>query len=379
LNSEREEKIELKEELENQYRNKELVEKNLKESIDSKIFQSMQLNNENFLNLARQTLEKYYTEADKGLQNKTLEIEKIIQPLQKSLEQYDKKISEFQIDTSKNIGGIGTYLKELSNMQNELTKQTSMLVGALKSPKVRGKWGEIGLKRIVEFSGLNEYCDFSEQVLSETDLTRPDMIIQLPENKKIIVDSKLPLDSYLSAIETTKENEQYNLIQNHLKAIKDSIKRLSSKNYKEKFTGSIDFVVMYIEIEPALSSALTIDVNLLNEALKNGVLLATPTTFIALLQTVAYGWKQYKLSENANNVLFEAQELYKRMIVFTEHFSKIGNSINNVNSSFNQAIASWNSRVEPSLRKIESYGIKENQREVAKLKEIEQKNNYSED
>lgn len=374
LNTEREKSIKLETELNNLIKNQQSFDKHIKESIESYVLNAMQLNNENFINLARKTIEKYFVEADKGLQNKTLEIEKIIEPLQKSLQSYDKKITDFQTDTSKSLGSLGTYLRELSSMQNELTKQTNSLVGALKSPRVRGRWGEIGLRRIVEFSGLNEYCDFSEQSKTDYDRLRPDMVINLPESRKIIVDSKLPLDAYLSAIETEDENQQKLLLQNHVKAVKESIRRLSSKNYRDKFADSIDFVVMYIEIEPALTSALTLDTTLINEALKLNIIIATPTTFIALLQTVAYGWKQFKLSENAQLILKETQEFYSRVAIFTEHFEKIGKAISNLGTDFNKAVGSWNSRVEPSLRRIEELGVSDNKKEIKQIDEVDNSN-----
>lgn len=368
---EREEKIKIKAELENQLRNQKNLDDKMKESLESYVLNAMQLSNENFINLAKKTLEKYFVEADKGLQNKTLEIEKIIEPLQKSLDNYDKKIIDFQENTAKSIGGVATYLKELASMQNELTKQTNSLVGALKSPRIRGRWGEIGLRRIVEYSGLNQYCDFSEQQQTETDRLRPDMVINLPENRKIIVDSKLPLEAYISAFETDDEHQKLSLLKNHLKAVKDNVKLLSSKNYRDKFEQSIDFVVMYIEIEPALTAALTQDTSLINEALKYNVIIATPTTFVALLQTVAYGWRQHKLSENAQEILKEAHLFYERVGKFTEHFEKIGKSIGDLSSDFNKAVGSWQSRVEPSMRRIEQLGVKDNKKEIKRIDAVD--------
>lgn len=367
LDLEKEEKIKIRTELENLLKTQQNNDNQFKESIESYVLNAMQLNNENFINLAKKTLERYFVEADKGLQNKTLEIEKIIEPLQKSLETYDKKIVDFQKDTEKGLGGISTYLKELTSMQNELTKQTNNLVGALKSPRIRGRWGEIGLRRIVEFSGLNEYCDFAEQQQTETDRLRPDMVINLPENRKIIVDSKLPLESYISAYETDDELQKKTFLKNHLKAVRDNMRLLSSKNYRQKFAESIDFVIMYIEIEPALTAALIQDTNLINEALKLNIIIATPTTFIALLQTVAYGWRQYKLSENAQLILKEAQEFYERVGKFTDHFQKIGKSIGSLEDDFNKAVGSWQNRVEPSMRRIERLGIKDNNKNVQKV------------
>ncbi|MBN2893715.1 MAG: DNA recombination protein RmuC [Bacteroidales bacterium] len=372
-NQVREEKIKLQAEVDNFIKNQDLIEKQITQSIESYVLKAMKHSNDNFINLARQTLEKYFVEADKGLQNKTLEIEKIIQPLQKNLENYDKKIVDFQTETSKNIGNIKTYLSELATMQHELTKQTNSLVGALKSPRIRGRWGEIGLRRIVEYSGLNEYCDFSEQVHDKLSGQRPDLIINLPENRQIIVDSKLPLEAYLDAVEAENPETQTLFLKKHLVAVKDNLKRLSAKNYSDNFDSSIDFVVMYIEIEPALSAALILDHGLINDALRHNIIIATPTTFIALLQTVAYGWRQYQMSENALQILAETKEFYARTSVFTEHFEQIGKMVNNLVEKYNQATGSWNRRVEPSLRRIEELGVKDTKKEIKDINEVEKR------
>ncbi len=366
-----EERIKLKAELENFQKQQKNIEETLSEHIESYVLNAMKLNNDNFLVLAKQNLEKYFSSVDKSFENTTLKLEKIIRPLSAKVDNYDKKVIDFQTETSKNIGNVKLYLQELAKMQNELTKQTSSLVGALKSPRIRGRWGEIGLRRIVEYSGLNEYCDFSEQVHNKQTGQRPDLIINLPENRHIIVDSKLPLDSYLDAIETTDNNEKEMFYKKHIKAVRDNLRRLSAKNYSENLLTSIDFVVMYVEIEPALSAALSADHNLINDALKQNIIIATPTTFIALLQTVAYGWRQYEVSKNAQLILAETKEFYSRTAVFTEHFEQIGKMVNGLVDKFNQASGSWNRRVEPSLRRIEDLGIKDFKKEIKDINEID--------
>ncbi len=357
LDSEKNEKIKLETELKGLLKNQELMDSHIKESIESYVLKAMQLNNENFINLARQTLEKYFVQADKGLENKTLEIEKIIAPLKKSLDVYDKKITDFQKDTSENLGGLRSYLAQLTTMQQDLIKQTNSLKNALKSSKIRGRWGEIGLRRLVEYAGLNQYCDFSEQ--QHSGHQRPDMIISLPENRKIIVDSKLPLDAYLSAVETDDDKQKEALLNKHLKAVKDNLRLLSSKAYWQNNDESIDFVVMYFNIEPALHSALAIDSDLIAEALKNKIILATPTTFVALLHTVAYSWKQYQLSENAQLILKETQDFRSRVSVFLEHFEKIGKSAELMAETYNAAKKSWQSRIEPVMKRLEDLGLRQ--------------------
>ncbi len=367
----KEEKTKYKTELESILKNQDLLDNYMKDSIESNVLRAMQLNSENFISLARETLEKYFVEADKDMKNRTLEIEKIIDPLKKNIEIYDKKITDFQTYTSDTLGGVKSFLSEVTQMQQKLAQQTNSLVNALKSPKVRGRWGELGLRRIVEFSGLNQYCDFSEQVHSEGQ--RPDMIINLPEDRKIIVDSKLPLDAYLEAMETDDEALKLELFKRHLKAVKENLRRLAAKAYWQKYENSIDFVVMYIEIEPALNAALMQETTLILDALKLNVIIATPTTFVALLQTVAYGWKQYKLSENAQEILKETQIFYNRVSTFTEHFDKVASNINKLVDSFNAMQGSWNARVNPVMQKIQDLGMNDNRKSVQKIDEIEKK------
>jgi DNA recombination protein RmuC len=357
IEKEREEKIKKDAELNSFLRNQEMLDEHLKESIESYVLKAMQLNNENFLNLARQTLEKYFIQADKGLQNKTIEIEKIIAPLKKSIDLYDKKIADFQKDTLTSLGGLKIYLSELVAMQQELSKQTSSLKNALKSTRIRGRWGEIGLRRLVEFTGLNEYCDFDEQ--SQIGGQRPDLIINLPENRKIIIDSKLPLDAYLSATETDDEVQKNEYLKRHLKAVKENLRLLSSKSYWKNNEESIDFVVMYFQLEPALHAALSQDANLILDALKHKIILATPTTLVALLHTVAYSWKQYQLSENAQLILKEVQDFHSRVSVFLEHFEKIGKASENLTNTYMSAKKSWQSRIVPVLKRLEDLGLRQ--------------------
>ncbi len=367
----KEEKIRSEAELENILKQQKNMEKLISEHIESYVLNAMKSNNDNFIVLAQQNLEKYFASVDKSFENTALKLEKIINPLSEKVENYDKKVVYFQSETSKNLGNVKIYLQELAKMQGELTKQTNSLVGALKSPRIRGRWGEIGLRRIVEYSGLNEYCDFSEQVYHKQSGQRPDLIINLPENRHIIVDSKLPLDAYLDAIETNSNEEKNFFYKKHIKAVRDNLRRLSAKSYSENLQTSIDFVVMYIEIEPALSAALSADHNLINDALKQNVIIATPTTFIALLQTVAYGWRQYEVSKNAQLILSETKEFYSRTAVFTEHFEQIGKMVNGLVEKFNQASGSWNRRVEPSLRRIEQLGIKDSKKEIKDINDID--------
>ena len=264
-------------------------------------------------------------------------------------------------------------MEELSKSQKSLEKETGALVTALKSPKVRGRWGEIGLKRIVEFSGMSHYCDFDEQVNKNTDdgALRPDMIVNLPENRKIIVDSKMPLNAYLDALEAEEELTKQELMKNHAKAVALHVKNLSAKAYWSQFDNSIDFVVLYIEVESAFSAALSVNPRLIVEGLQNKIVFATPTTLITMLQTVAYSWKQQKSGENAQQIIQSSHEVFERIAIFNEYIQKIGTNISSLVKTFNQSVGSWEGRVLPSIRKVEALGLKSENRKIESLEKIE--------
>ena len=328
------------------------AQENLKNSFDKIVNDAVNNNNENFLLLANQSMEKYFT------------------PLKEKLDKHENLVKNIQSDSDKTFGSLRNYIEELNKSQDRLAKETNSLVSALKSPKVRGKWGEIGLKRIVEFSGMSPYCDFSEQVSVKSDeqMFRPDLIVYLPGNKQIVVDSKVPLNAYLDAIETNNEKLRKQFLIKHSKALQTHAKQLSSKAYWSQFDEAVDFVVLYIEVEPAFGAALLENNKLVLEAIKNRIVFATPTTLITLLQTVAYSWKQQKATENATRIWHSTKELYERIAKFTEHIQKIGTNIDSLAKSYNNAIGSWKYRVEPGLKKLQELGIDS---EKKKIKELE--------
>ncbi len=373
LSFEKEERIKTKSELQSVRKVYDEVYKNMKNNLNLHSTKSMQENNKNFLNLAQITLDKYFTKANHEASNKEKEFVNLLKPIKEHLDKQENLVKTFQSDNDKTFGSIINYIETLNNSQNLLAKEANKLASALKSPRVRGRWGEIGLKRIIGFSGMSEYCDYDEQFSINTDSgrLRPDLVVNLPENKKIIVDSKVPLNAYLNAIEATDEKLQNQYLENHAKAVQSHVKQLSSKSYWSQFDNSIDFVVLYIEVEPAFAAALQQNKNLITDAIQNRIVFATPTTLITLLQTVAYTWKQHKATENAITIWQSSKEAYSRISIFIDHLQKIGINIDNLTKTYNQAIGSWEHRVEPSLRKIESLGIKTENRKHKKLKKSE--------
>jgi DNA recombination protein RmuC len=349
------------------------INENMKSTFESLSAKVMQSNNQAFIQLANETLKGILTKAESDYKQGSEAIHHIVKPLKESIERHEKLVSEFQEGNSKAMGSLKTYLEELGKSQKSLEKETGALVNALKSPKVRGRWGEIGLKRIVEFSGMSSYCDFEEQTSTSTEegRLRPDMIINLPENRKIIVDSKVPLNAYLDALETSSEQEKIQLTTLHSKAVQTHMKNLSAKAYWSQFDNSIDFVVLYIEVESAFAAALHENPHLITEGLQNRIVFATPTTLITLLQTVAYSWKQQKAGENARKIFESSRELHERLIIFNTYLQKLGQNLNSTVSFYNQAVGSWESRVSPSIKKMEELGALSDKNSIKELEKIE--------
>ena len=349
-------------------------EKHLKESFEALASKTIRENTQIFTELASKTMDKYLTKADDNYSQRKEAIEAMLNPLKENLMRHENLMKNLQLSSSEVFGNLKKHLEVLNENQKSLEKETNALVSALKSPRVRGRWGEIGLRRVVEFSGMNDYCHFSEQV-SITDENqkklRPDMVVYLPGNKEIAVDSKVPLNAYLEAMEANKEEEREHLLKKHSQAVLRHIKDLSAKAYWSQLGKSVDFVVLYIEVEAAFGAALTYDKNLLSEALNNRIVLATPTTLITLLQTVAYSWKQHVATENAVEILHSAKELYERLAVFSDYIQKMGGSLNNVVKNYNSAVGSWENRIVPTVRKMENLGITSEKKKIAEPQHID--------
>jgi len=373
LNEEKLKNVQLQAKLDNEAGLNKAMNEHLKNTFESMSTKVMQSNNESFIQLANETMKGFMMKAESDHSKRAESIDNLIKPLKDSLDRHEKLVVEFQSGNNRAMGSLKTYLEELSKSQKSLEKETGALVTALKNPKVRGRWGEIGLKRIVEFSGMSDYCDFDEQTSTNTEegRLRPDMMINLPENRKIIVDSKVPLNAYLDSLETVDENDKKHLISAHAKAMQQHMKNLSGKAYWSQFDNSIDFVVLYIEVESAFATALHENPRLVMDGLQNRIVFATPTTLIALLQTVAYSWKQQKAGENAKKIVDSSRELHERIAVFNNYLQKLGHNLNSIVTTYNQAIGSWESRVSPSIKKMEELGVSSDKKEIEELKVIE--------
>jgi DNA recombination protein RmuC len=284
--------------------------------------------------------------------------EERIKPLKDALEKYEKQVVELEKTRVGAYEGIRVQMKSIGEAHQRLQQETGRLVTALRSPHVRGRWGEITLKRVVEVAGMSPHCDFETQPSTETDegRRRPDLIVRLPGSRTIVVDAKAPLNDYVNAVETEDDESRQASLRRHAMAVRSHMQSLSNKAYWSQFDSTPDFVVMFLPGESFFSAALEQDRNLIEDGFRDRVILATPTTLIALLRSVAYSWQQQDIVENAREIARTARELFERLGPFTSHFDKVGSGLKQAVGAFNAAMASWQSRVVPAGRRLPELG-----------------------
>ena len=321
--------------------------------------QALKHNNEEFLKLATENLRHFQTRAQGELEQREKAIENMVKPIREALDKTEKQIQNIEKDRKEAYGALNHHLETMARTQTDLQDQTRQLVNALRRPEVRGQWGELTLKRLAELAGMVEHCDFYEQehVDTETGRQRPDMIIRMPDQREIVVDVKTPLDAYLSAVEAADEPTRTQHLQRHARNVRQRVQELSSKAYWSQFKDAPDFVVLFIPGDQFLGAALDQDRSLLEDALRKQVILATPTSFVALLRAVAYGWRQEQLAKNAEKIRHVGEELYQRLANFSGHLQKLGRSLETGLKAYNSAIGSFDARVMPGARKFVELGI----------------------
>lgn len=334
--------------------------------------QALQSNNENFLKLAREKLSQYQIQAEASLEKKEKAIETLLHPINEALKQTESQIREIEKERKESYGSLTQHLKLINESQTDLRAETQNLVQALRRPEVRGQWGELTLKRIAELAGMVNYCDFYEQQTGndEDSRMRPDMVVRMPDQRELIVDAKTPLDAYLNAAQAQDETTRTELLHKHARNLRERMRELASKAYWNQFRDSPDFVVLFIPGEQFLSAALEQDPQLLEDALKNKVILATPTSIVALLRAVAFGWRQQSVARNAEKIRELGEALYHRLATFVEHLQKLGKNLDASVEQFNKATGSLDRQVLPGARKFGELGI-EKKKDIPELKMVE--------
>ena len=352
----------------------ELAQTQSRETFATLANETLAKTSEQFLQLAKKSLESENKDAAAALEQRKQAIESMLKPIREQLENHAKAVTEMEKNREGAYQGLRQQITNLLESQQHLSQTTTQLSTALKgSSASRGRWGELALRRIVELAGMVNYCDFDEQVSiwKGNDQQRPDMVVHLPSDRSIVIDSKAVGESYLQAMECDNDQQRSELFKQHANQIESRVRDLSRKDYTSGFTNAPDFVVLFIPGDSFLPPAMTAKPSLVEDALSKGVVIATPSTLVSLLKVVAMGWREQQLAENAQKVTEQATVLHERVATVVGHMEKLGKSLDTAVSHYNKMTSSFESRVLVSTKRLEEMGIKSAKKLPQALPELE--------
>ncbi len=337
----------------------EQSETRLRATFDSLAGEALRANSALFLQLAREALGRDQAIAAGALKEREAAVAQLVAPLRAALERTEAQVQALERERREAFATLRTQIEGLSGGQAQLSRETRNLVTALRRPEVRGRWGELTLRRLVELAGLTEHCDFTEQlrVTSEEGALRPDLVVHMPDARDLVIDAKTPLDAYLAALEAGSDEERSQALKRHAQQVESRVRDLAAKSYWSQFERSPEFAVLFLPGDQFLSAALAERPELLENALGQGVIITTPSTLIALLKTVAYGWRQSEVAHNAASIRDLGQELYRRLASFDGHLARMGQRLGAAVEAYNAAVGSLERQVLPQARRFTELGV----------------------
>jgi len=337
----------------------EQSETRLRAAFDSLAGETLRTNSELFLRLARESLGRDQVVAQGALREREVAIAQLVEPLRVALERTEAQVQALERERRDAFASLRTQIETVASGQVQLQRETRNLVTALRRPEVRGRWGELTLRRLVELAGLAEHCDFTEQlqVVGEEGALRPDLVVHMPDARDLVIDAKTPLDAYLAALEAATEEERQAALRRHAQQVETRVRELASKGYWTQFERSPEFAVLFLPGDQFLSAALAERPDLLETALGQSVIIATPSTLIALLKAVAYGWRQSAVAHNAAQIRDLGQELYRRLSTFNGHLGRMGSRLATAVEAYNAAVGSLERQVLPQARRFSDLGV----------------------